>query len=68
MTPATPVTGRNEIQTAKRGMVYKGPYAVPEILTVTKCNGPDGASTSEASPAPAVGSAAVSGFGFIGLG
>jgi len=42
MTRSTPVTARNEIQTAKRGFIYKDPYAVPEILTVTKRNGPDG--------------------------
>lgn len=42
MTPATTVTVRNELQAAKRGFVYKDLNAVPEILPVTKWNGPDG--------------------------
>lgn len=42
MDSATPVLVRTEIQTAKRGFVYMDPCVVPEILPVTKRNGPDG--------------------------
>lgn len=39
MTPETPITDRDEINTANRGVVYKHLDAVCEMLTVTKRNG-----------------------------
>ena len=42
MTPATPVTNRDEIKTMISGFIYKRPTAVLRMLIVTKSDGPDG--------------------------
>ncbi len=42
MTPATPVTNRDEIKPASSGFVYKRPAAVLRMFAVTENDGPDG--------------------------